>query len=69
MKVKMLYECRYATENDIDLLTKLDKHITSAELRNSVALNRVLMMYDGDRIIGWLRYNLFWDNTPFMNKG
>ena len=65
----MKYECRYAAEHDIDLLTNLDKHITPTELRNSVALNRVLLMCDGDRVIGWLRYNLFWDNTPFMNKG
>ena len=63
----MKYECRYAAEHDIDLLTNLDKHITPTELRNSVALNRVLLMCDGDRVIGWLRYNLFWDNTPFMN--
>ena len=20
-----------------------------------------------ERSVGWLRYNLFWDNTPFMN--
>ena len=24
-------------------------------------------MYENDNFIGWLRYNLFWDNTPFMN--
>ena len=24
-------------------------------------------MYEDDKFVGWLRYNLFWDNTPFMN--
>ena len=24
-------------------------------------------MFEDDQFIGWLRYNLFWDNTPFMN--
>ena len=22
---------------------------------------------ENDEFIGWLRFNLFWDNTPFMN--
>ena len=24
-------------------------------------------MYEGDSLIGWLRFGLFWDNIPFMN--
>lgn len=24
-------------------------------------------MDENNKIIGWLRYNYFWDNTPFMN--
>ena len=25
------------------------------------------MFDDEENFVGWLRYNLFWDNTPFMN--
>lgn len=25
------------------------------------------MAEENEKFIGWLRYNLFWDNTPFMN--
>lgn len=25
------------------------------------------MMFRDDHFIGWLRFNLFWDNIPFMN--
>ena len=24
-------------------------------------------MFNGESFIGWLRFNLFWDNIPFMN--
>lgn len=31
-------------------------------------MNRILIMFDDDnKFLGWLRYNLFWDNIPFMN--
>lgn len=58
---------RYAATNDIELLLEHDKHISREELANSIKLNRVLVAYEGNKFIGWLRYNLFWDNTPFMN--
>ena len=58
---------RYANENDIDVISKNDKHISREELLNIIKLKRVIVMYEDERFVGWLRYNLFWDNTPFMN--
>ena len=29
--------------------------------------NRVIIIENASEFVGWLRYNLFWDNTPFMN--
>ena len=58
---------RYANENDIEIISKYDKHISKEELVNIIKLKRVIVMYEGDKFVGWLRYNLFWDNTPFMN--
>lgn len=58
---------RYANGNDFEVLRKYDKHICDIELKNSINTKRVLVMLDNDRFIGWLRYNLFWDNIPFMN--
>ncbi len=58
---------RYANENDIEIISKYDEHISKEELINIIKLKRVIVMYEGDKFIGWLRYNLFWDNTPFMN--
>lgn len=58
---------RYASENDFAVLKKYDKHIDRSELKNSIKAKRVLIMFDNDIFIGWLRFNLFWDNIPFMN--
>lgn len=58
---------RYATENDFELLNKYDKHICETELRECIKTKRILIMFNGESFIGWLRFNLFWDNIPFMN--
>ncbi|MDE7254238.1 MAG: GNAT family N-acetyltransferase [Acetatifactor sp.] len=58
---------RYATEKDFELLSNYDKHICETELKNCIKTERILLMFHNDVFIGWLRYNLFWDNIPFMN--
>ena len=63
----MIIVIRYADENDIEKISKYDKHISKEELKKIIGLQRVIVMYEDNVFIGWLRYNLFWDNTPFMN--
>lgn len=58
---------RYADMSDFEILKQYDTHISTAELENSIRLKRVLVLYDGEKFAGWLRFNLFWDNTPFLN--
>lgn len=58
---------RVATIEDIEIVEKYDRHISKQELENSIRLNRVYVAEEAGVFIGWLRYNLFWDNTPFMN--
>ena len=58
---------RYANRADFDMLKTYDKHICESELRNVINSNRILLIYNNDAFLGWLRFNLFWDNTPFMN--
>ena len=58
---------RYAGEKDFETIRKHDKHIRETELKNAIALKRVLVMYQNDHFAGWLRFNLFWDEIPFMN--
>lgn len=58
---------RHASMEDLEVLLKHDKHISAEELASSIRLQRVYVAQLGGKFIGWLRYNLFWDNTPFMN--
>ena len=58
---------RSAAPSDIELLSKQDKHISKQELENSIRLGRIYIAEENGNFAGWLRYNLFWDNTPFMN--
>lgn len=60
-------EIRCAEKNDIDLLAEYDQHISKEELESSIHLRRVYIAEENGGFAGWLRYNLFWDNTPFMN--
>jgi GNAT superfamily N-acetyltransferase len=64
---QILMEIRLANENDIEILKAYDKHISKTELKSIVKLGRVFVMIIDGNFVGWLRYNLFWDNTPFMN--
>lgn len=61
MKIKI------AEIENLDLLVLHDKHISKNELRNLLSIGRVFIAEEEGAFIGWLRYNLFWDNTPFMN--
>lgn len=58
---------RIAQTNDLEILSLNDKHISKCELENLIGLNRIYIIEMNGNFIGWLRYNLFWDNTPFMN--
>ena len=61
MNIKM------ATNNDIDFILANDNHVSKNELCSCVSLGRVLVAECDDKLIGCLRWNLFWDNTPFLN--
>jgi len=57
---------RLAEIADYSWLNKHDIHITDHILKRKIEANEVYIAQEGNEIIGWLRYNLFWDNIPFM---
>ena len=59
---------RYANESDWEVLMNYDKHICPNELKNSIHAKRVLVVIENDIVIGWLRYNLFWDQKDMENN-
>lgn len=58
---------RSAEIKDIDVLIQYDKHIPKEEIRNIIQQSHIYIVENDSRFAGWLRYNLFWDNTPFIN--
>ena len=57
----------HASAEHFPKLHQLDSHIAETELRSLIAQKRILILEDNGDLHGWLRWNLFWDNTPFMN--
>ncbi len=62
-----ILQIKYAEARDFQFLKDNDQHAKPMELVNLINLKRVLIAKKGSKIIGWLRWNLFWDNTPFLN--
>ena len=58
---------RIATMNDLSRIVEQDRHISPEELKILISLGRVAVAEDGESFLGWMRWNLFWDNTPFLN--
>ena len=58
---------RAAKREDMVFLGKYDRHIASPELETCVRLRRIFVAEQDENPVGWLRYGLFWDNTPFLN--
>lgn len=58
---------KYAQEEDIDFLSAYDHHVTKECLYSKVISKEILIAKRENDYLGWLRFNYFWDNTPFMN--
>ena len=53
--------------SDLEPLLSNDHHISRKELLQLIFLSRVTVLEIDGEFAGWLRWNLFWDNTPFLN--
>lgn len=60
-----MLKIRYLTASDKEFWYRLDKHLPETEFENKVRTNRGYILLLDEKPIGLLRYNLFWDNTPF----
>ena len=58
---------RIATLKDYPFLEQNDKHIRLDEIKSLIKQKRIILAEVDNKIVGWLRWSLFWDNTPFMN--
>lgn len=60
-----MVEIRYVQKADKTFWYQMDQHLPEAEFENKVRTRRGYVILKDDEPVGLLRYNLFWDNTPF----
>ena len=58
---------RLAEERDFEALHRHDKHISQEMLKKKISGKNILIAETNGEFAGWLRYNFFWDEIPFMN--
>jgi ribosomal protein S18 acetylase RimI-like enzyme len=58
---------RHAESSDYLWLKKHDIYISDEILKKKIETKEIYIVQQNNEIIGWLRYNLFWDSIPFMN--
>lgn len=58
-------EIRYAELQDKTEWYMLDRHLPEAGFEEKVRNKQGYVMMEDAKVVGVLRYNLFWDNTPF----
>ncbi len=56
---------RPVENHDREAWYALDKHLPESEFDEKVRRRQGYVCIEDEKIIGVLRYNLFWDNTPF----
>ncbi len=61
-----MFVIRYARESDRSFWFALDRHLPESEFGAKVRDRRGYVLCDGDRPVGVMRYNLFWDSIPFL---
>jgi len=61
-----MFEMRYVSENDKPFWFTLDKHLSEKEYDKKVRDKRGYVISDSSNPIGIMRYNLFWDEIPFL---
>ena len=58
---------RTALPEDVEAILLHDPWITAETARKKAADGQLFAAVEEGRLTGWLRYGLFWDNTPFLN--
>jgi GNAT superfamily N-acetyltransferase len=57
----------YATRQEFDYLCLHDQHVSVEVLRQKIEGQEILVAWNADCPIGYLRFSYFWDEIPFMN--
>lgn len=58
-------EIRYVQAEDKEFWYRLDRHLPEREFADKVKTQRGYVLLEDGKPLSLLRFNLFWDNTPF----
>lgn len=58
-------EIRYIDKIDKEFWFRFDKHLSEAEFERKIRDKMGYILLEDNTPVALLRYNLFWDNTPF----
>ena len=61
-----MFNIKYVSEADKSFWFTLDRHLSENEFNLKVRDRRGYIISDDDKPIGVMRYNLMWDNVPFL---
>jgi len=61
-----IFQIEYAASGDAAVWLRFDRHISEAELLLKIQNRRCWLLKENGAPVGVLRYNLFWDNLPFL---
>ena len=61
-----MFEIRYVCGSDKSFWFTIDEHLSESEFELKVRDKRGYIISDDCKPIGVMRYNLFWDNIPFL---
>lgn len=62
-----MIEIRFSTSQDYDYLVHNDRQIKPEVVKKKIEDAEIIVVLDDEQNIGWLRFNYFWDEIPFMN--
>ncbi len=62
-----MIKIRYAKESDSEFWFTLDEHMSESLFESKIRAGECYVALKDEAPAGILRYNLFWDNTPFCN--
>lgn len=60
-----MHEIIYVQSADREFWFSLDRHLPEREFENKILNKQGYVLLENNKAVGLLRYNLFWDNTPF----
>lgn len=60
-------EITLAAADDLSAIRRYDRHIPPERLEECIRAGRVLVLREGEVLLGVLRWSLFWQSIPFLD--